>query len=168
MGFDHFRLACEVTIGRSLTLRLTVGNEAKTPLEFEEAFHTYFAVSDVHQVSVTGLEETPYIDKTDHFLTKPAAHARYTFNTFTDRIYNHTRTTCVLHDPGLRRSITIAKADSDTTVVFNPGKEMADLPATEWSRMLCVETVNASHSPITLAPGAAHSMEARISVEKDA
>ena len=168
MGFDHFRVVYEVTIGRTLNLRLTVGNEGKSALIFEEALHTYFTVSDVHDVSVTGLEETPYIDKTDNFATKPAAHAPYIFTAFTDRIYNHTRATCVLHDPGFHRRIVIAKESSDTTVVFNPGKEMPDLGPTEWPHLLCIETVNASHSPITLAPGTTHTMQATFSVEKDA
>ena len=68
MGFDHFKLAFELTIGKSLTMKLAVANEAKEPLVFEEAMHTYFHVVDVHEVSVTGLELTSFIDKTDNFI----------------------------------------------------------------------------------------------------
>jgi len=164
LGFDHFRVAYQLTIGRTLTLSLTVANEAPKPLVFEEALHSYFAVVDVHEVTVTGLEPTPYIDKTDHFALRPAARAPLAFTGFTDRVYNHTAATCVLEDRAGRRRITIAKVNSDTTVVFNPWRELTDLGADDWHEMLCVETVNAGLSPVTLAPGKTHTMQAHISV----
>ena len=165
LGFDHFRLAFQVTIGRTLTMKLTVANEAKVPLVFEEAMHTYFAVGDVHEVSVTGLEDTAYIDKTDNFAVKPGTHAPLTFTGFTDRVYNHTKATCIVHDGLGKRRIIIAKENSDTTVVFNPWKAMPDLGVDEWHELICVETVNASESPVRLDPGTTHTMRAHISVE---
>ncbi len=168
LGFDHFRVAFQLTIGRTLTMKLTVANDAEKPLVFEEALHTYFAVGDVREATVTGLEETSYIDKTDHFAVKPAAHAPLTFSAFTDRIYNHTTATTVIHDKANKRRITIAKTNSDTTVIFNPWKEMADLGAEQWPHLLCVETVNASESPVTLESGKTHTMQAHVSVEDGA
>src|SRR6185312_11588751 len=56
LGFDHFRVAYQVIVGRTLTLQLTVANDAKTPIVFEEALHTYYSVVDVHEATVTGLE----------------------------------------------------------------------------------------------------------------
>ena len=32
LGYDNFRLAFQVTIGRTLTMQLTVGNDAAVPL----------------------------------------------------------------------------------------------------------------------------------------
>ena len=55
LGFDHFRVAFQLTIGRSLTMQLTVANDAEAPLVFEEALHTYFAVGDVREVTSPGL-----------------------------------------------------------------------------------------------------------------
>jgi len=166
LGFDNFYLAFWFIIGRNLTMKLTVGNNAPTPLVFEEALHTYYSVADVRQVNVTGLEPTPFIDKTDHMREKPAAHAPLTFTGFTDRVYPNTSATCVLHDAAGHRRITVAKQNSNTTVVFNPWKAMPDMSADEWPHMLCVETVNAAANTVTLAPGGAHTMEAHISVEK--
>ncbi len=168
MGFDHFRLAYVLTIGRTLTLQLTVQNDAAGPLVFEEALHTYYAVGDVHETTVTGLEPTGYIDKTDGFAAKPAAGAPLNFTGPTDRIYDHTAATCVLHDRLTKRRIVVAKTNSDTTVVFNPWREMADLGPDEWHELLCVETVNAAASPVTLKPGESHTMQAHIAVEAGA
>ncbi|MDW5265576.1 MULTISPECIES: D-hexose-6-phosphate mutarotase [Acidobacteriaceae] len=167
LGFDNFRLAYRLVIGRTLTMQLAVANDAAVPLVFEEALHTYYSVMDVHEVTVTGLEPTPFIDKADGMREKPAAHAPLTFAGATDRVYQSTAATCVLHDAAGRRKITVAKTNSDTTVVFNPWKAMADLGEDEWHEMLCVETVNAAANTVTLAPGETHAMQAVISVEKN-
>jgi glucose-6-phosphate 1-epimerase len=164
MGFDKFRLASQLTIGRSLKMELTVANDDDKPLVFEEAMHTYFHVADVHEVSVTGLESTSYIDKTDDFKVKPAAHAPLVFTGFTDRVYENTTATCAIHDPLAKRVISIEKGNSNTTVVFNPWKEMPDLAADDWHEMLAVETVNAGVNAVTLAPGKVHTMTSHVTV----
>ena len=168
MGFDHFKLAFELTIGKSLTMKLAVANEAKEPLVFEEAMHTYFHVVDVHEVSVTGLEPTSFIDKTDNFKVKPAAHGPLTFTGVTDRVYENTAAACTIHDPLAKRRITNTKTGSNTSVVFNPWRELPDLAGDDWHEMLAVETVNAGANTVTLAPGKTHTMEAHITVEAGA
>ncbi|MBS1823169.1 MAG: D-hexose-6-phosphate mutarotase [Acidobacteria bacterium] len=164
MGFDHFRAALELTIGRSLTMKLAVANDSGAPLVFEEAMHTYFHVAGVRQVSITGLEPTSYLDKTDGFKLKPAAGVALTPSQFTDRIYNDTAATCSIHDPGFKRTITIAKEHSDTTVVFNPWKAMPDLGEDEWPSFVCVETVNAGKNAVTIEAGKTHVMTAHITI----
>ncbi len=168
LGFDHFKLAFDVTIGRSLTMKLTVANEAKEPLVFEEAMHTYFHVMDVHEVSVTGLEPTSFINKTDGFKVKPGAQGPLKFTGVTDRVYENTAAACTIHDPLAKRRITNTKTGSNTTVVFNPWRELPDLAADDWHEMLAVETVNAGANTVTLAPGKTHTMEAHITVEAGA
>jgi len=164
MGFDHFRLAFELILGRTLTMRLAVANDAQTPLIFEEALHTYFAVADVREVSVTGLEPAGYVDKTDNFRAKPAANAPFIPVAFTDRVYPNTTATCTIHDKAGKRDITIEKKNSHTTVVFNPWRELPDLGPDEWEKMICVETVNSAPNTVTLAPKSTHVMEAHIAV----
>ncbi len=165
LGFDKFRVAFRLIIGRSLTMQFTVANDAPMPLVFEEAMHTYFSVVDVHEVSVTGLEPTSFIDKTDNFKVNPAANAPLRFTGFTDRVYPNTTATCVIHDEAGRRKITIAKTNSNTTVVFNPWRELPDMGPDEWHEMLCVETVNAGANAVTLESGQTHTMQAYITVE---
>jgi glucose-6-phosphate 1-epimerase len=165
MGFDHFKLAFELIIGSSLTMRLTVANDSSQPLHFEEAMHTYYEVVDVHEASVTGLEPTSFIDKTDNFRVKPPAHAPIAFTTFTDRVYENTAATCVITDVPGKREITVAKTNSNTTVVFNPWKELPDMGPDEWHEMLALETVNAASNAVTLEPGKTHTMQAHVTVE---
>ena len=98
LGFAQFHLKMVFTIGPTLTLAMTVTNTGDRPLPFEEAFHSYYAVTDIHEATVTGLEPTSFIDKTDNMKRNPAANAPLTFTNFTDRVYNNTTATCTIHD----------------------------------------------------------------------
>jgi len=61
---EPFRATYIVTFARTLSLRLAVRNHAAHPITFEEALHSYFAVSDVTAVTISGLAGATYIDKT--------------------------------------------------------------------------------------------------------
>jgi glucose-6-phosphate 1-epimerase len=169
LGYDHFHLVYQLAIGRTLTMQLTVGNDADAPLIFEEALHTYYSVVDIHEVSVTGLEGTSYLDKMDDMREK-VQHGAVTITEPTDRVYLNTAAACVLHDKAGRRRITVAKTNSNTTVVWNPWEsgalKLPDLDPSEWHEFLAIESVNAAANAVTLAPRAAHTMQARVSVEE--
>ncbi|WP_433967188.1 D-hexose-6-phosphate mutarotase [Tunturiibacter gelidiferens] len=169
LGYDHFRLAYQLTVGRTLTMQLTVANDADTPLVFEEALHTYYAVADVHEIAITGLDGVSYLDKVDG-LKEKLQHGDITVTGPTDRVYLDTTGTCKLNDHAGRRRIAVAKTGSNTTVVWNPWEsgaaKLADMDPTEWHEFVAIETVNAATDAITLAPGATHIMQARVSVEE--
>ena len=164
-GYDHFRVAYELRIDAELRLRLSVANEGATPLRFEEALHTYFAMGDVRRTTVSGLEGTAYLDKTDGMQRKPAAGAAIAFTGPTDRVYEGTDAVCTIEDAAGSRRIVNRKTSSETTVVFNPWKAMADLGEEQWPRFVCVETANAGVDAVVLRPSEVHTMEAVMSVE---
>jgi glucose-6-phosphate 1-epimerase len=159
----------EVRIGRALRLSLRVENRSPAPVRFEEALHTYLAVSDVRQVSVAGLAGARYQDRLapEPEQTQGAEPIRITAET--DRIYAPTRAACVVDDPGWGRRLVIEKEGSDSTVVWNPwvakAKAMPDFGDEEWPAMLCVETCNVRAQAVTLAPGQTHTLAATIRVE---
>lgn len=161
-GFGGFRLAYEVEIGAHVALRLTVGNAGMEPLRFEEALHTYFAVGDVRTAEIRGLEEVGYLDKTAGGREEKAAGKALRLSGPTDRVYPGTAAACDILDPAGGRTLRNEKRNSMTTVVWNPWKAMPDLGGEAWPRMLCVETANTGADAVTLAPGASHTMEARI------
>ena len=168
LGFDNFHLAYQLTIGRALTMQLTVANEAPTPLVFEEALHTYYAVTDIHEINITGLDGVTYLDKVDDFKPK-VQQGPVTITQQTDRVYLNTTTACIIHDTAAKRRTQVEKTGSNTTVVWNPwedgARRIADLDPTEWHEYVAVETVNAAANTITLAPKATHVMHAHITVE---
>ena len=167
---QDFRLRFEVRVSASLEMSLTVNNTSASVFEFEEALHTYFAVSDVRQVKVTGLERTSYIDKTDGLKHKPQGDVPVTITAETDRVYLATQSACVLDDPGFARRIIVSKEHSDATVVWNPwiakAKAMADFGDDEWPGMICIETVNAGPHRVKLNPGHSHTTTAKIKSEE--
>jgi glucose-6-phosphate 1-epimerase len=167
LGYDRFLLAYQITFGKQLKLRLSAANDGDTPLRIEEALHTYLHVADVEQVRVRGLFEADYLDKIDGFARKTQTEPVLTFTGITDRPYLNTTSPIVVDDPALRRRITVTKANSNTTVIWNPwaNARLADMPADGWRQMLCVESANAADNALTLRPHEAHALETTISIE---
>ncbi len=169
-GFDSFRAAYEIILGadegRTVTLRLTVANSGDQPLQFEEALHSYFHIGDSRTTTVTGLESATFLDKTDQARPKQTSAGPLTFQKQTDSVFAANQATIKIHDPQYTRTLTIAKQNSATTVVWNPFPEasanLPDLPPDAWQHFLCVEAANTGTDAITLAPGETHSLEARI------
>jgi glucose-6-phosphate 1-epimerase len=170
LGFDHFKVAYEIAIGQTLTMKLTVANEADKPLVYEEALHTYYVVSDVRAVSTTGLVSTPFLDKRDGGREKMQVEDPLVLTWTTDRVYMNTTAVCEINDAAKNRRIKIAKSGSGTTIVWNPWSELtpglADMEPEGWVGMLCVESGNAGPNAITLAPGETHTLKSVISVEQ--
>ena len=166
LGFGHFRVAYELILGSTLTLRLSVANEGDEPMRFEEALHSYFAVGEAEQIQISGLADTEYLDKTDNFARKRQQEELLMLHGETDRPYLNTPATVGIQDGVMKRQIAVAKRASMTTVVWNPWAELAaklaDLPGDGWHRFVCIETANAANNAITLAPREAHAMEAPV------
>lgn len=161
-------LQCRITVGDTLEIELVTQHQGQQPVTLSEALHTYFNVSDVRQISVTGLDGCDYLDKVDDFRRKRQAGA-VTFAGEVDRIYLDSRADCLILDPGLARQIRISKQGSDSTVVWNPWTEkaarMGDLGEDGYLTMVCVESANAAENAVTLAPGDEHRLQLRYAVE---
>ena len=168
LGYDRFRVACEMLLGRELTVRLTVANPGDTPLHFEEALHSYFAVADVRETAVAGLEGAEYLDKRDAGKAKRAPDGPLVLDRFTDRVFPAHAGAATIADRGNQRTIVAEKEHSGTTVVWNPWTEGAaalkDLGDEEWTGFLAVEAANTGEQAITLAPGATQTMTVKVRV----
>jgi glucose-6-phosphate 1-epimerase len=169
LGYASFHLRFRVTIGSSLEMELETRNEGSEPLTYEEALHTYFAIADIRQASVSGLEGTTFIDKTDGFKRKKLGNEPMQIAKETDQVHLSTQATCVIHDPVWQRRIIIGKSGSDSTVVWNPWidktKGMSDMDPDDWQKVVCVESANAANNTVHLAPGASHKLTASIRIE---
>lgn len=164
--WDHaFDLELVVTVGHTLSMALVTRNTGTTAFTMTDALHTYFAIGDIAQTTVQGLDGCAYLDKVQN-----AAQFTQTgpvmFTGETDRVYIDTAGACVVDDATWGRRIHVAKQGSTSTVVWNPwrDKTFADMAAGEYSGMVCVETCNAGPDQITLAPGGLHTLTAFISV----
>jgi glucose-6-phosphate 1-epimerase len=158
-----------VTMGKELSIELRIKNTGSTPFTFEDALHSYFAVSDIGKVQVEGLDGVTYIDKVDGRKEKTQAGA-IGFAGETDRIYLKTGGPLTVVDGGWKRKVQIEKQGSGTTVVWNVGgtKAVADFGPEDWHHYVCVETANLKESggALTAAPGEEKRLAMHVRVEK--
>ena len=156
-----------VTLGETLRCELITRNLDQQPFLITQALHTYFNITDISNVSVSGLDGRRYLDKPDGFAEKHQEGA-ITFASEVDRVYLDTDDVCRIEDAGMGRNIIIDKVGSRSTVVWNPWVEnamkMADMPDDGYRTMVCVETTNAASDGVTLQPGESHSMLAEYRV----
>ena len=166
----EFRLVHRVTFGAELRLELVCTNTGTTALRFEEALHTYNRVADVQGARLQGLDTVRFLDNTDANREK-TQRGDVAIVSQTDNAYLNTDNTVDLSDPKMHRRIRLTKANSLTTVVWNPWRDGAvklrDLGDGEWAQFLCVEASNILGAAINLAPGREHRMTAVLSVNQD-
>jgi len=152
-GFEarlQVRLSAE-----ALSQRLVVRNTDLVPWKFTLAFHGYLHVDGLDGVSVTGLEDSAYIDHVDGVLPKRADHAAIAFTGELDRVYPGATGPWQLQqrNSGLR----ITSEGCADVVVWNPGATLAatlpDLAPGDHERFVCVEP-GSVEAPVELAPGA--------------
>ena len=157
----RFRVTLRIVIGKTLEISLQTENLDERPFTLTEALHTYFAVGDIASVQILGLQNTVYADALDAFAHKSSAGA-ITITQETDRVYLDTNHTVIIRDDALRRSVTVGKSGSRSTVVWNPwidkAKRMEDFADDSYKTMVCIETANALRNGVTVAPGTSHTL----------
>jgi D-hexose-6-phosphate mutarotase len=164
------RVTFVATVGKTLTVELITENTGNTPFEIGEALHTYFTISDVDALRITGMEGCTYLDKVGVAQARTQQGA-IQIASEVDRIYIDTEADCLIEDAGFKRRIRIAKSGSRSNVVWNPWIEksakMGDFGSdTGYRGMVCVESANAASNIVTVAPGAKHSLRVVYSTEK--
>lgn len=158
----------QITVGTALELELITRNQEPHPVTIGQALHTYFAISDIREVDVDGLNGCPYLDKVDGFKRKQQS-GTVTFSGETDRIYLDSTADCIIEDSTMERRICISKRGSASTIVWNPWNEkaeqMGDLGERSYLGMVCVESANAADDVVTIAAGGEHRLYVRYDVE---
>ena len=160
----RFALSLVVTIGDVLDLALVTHNTGEQAFDITQALHTYFAVGDIAQVGIAGLDGSRYLDKVRDFAVFDQS-GTVMFDGEVDRIYQRVQGPLTISDPVLGRRIDIDCSGSTTTVVWNPWKEIAiamqDLADDDYRRLVCVETANAADEIVTIEPGTQYRLGAR-------
>lgn len=164
----RFELILEVTVGQTLRLVLTTRNTSEQPFTITEALHSYFAVGDIAQTAVAGLDGCRYIDKAAG--ASGAAKAQQGdvhIGAEVDRVYLGPASELTVLDSAGKRAIHIASRGSRTAVVWNPWAQiaagMADLKDDAFRRFVCVETANAGEDVVSVLPGQTHEIMSEIS-----
>jgi len=148
-----------VTVSDRLTMELITANRSPDrPFEFENCLHTYFAVGDIRQVSLTGLQATPFLDHAAGAVgaRRDGEDSPLCITKETNRVYLGTAGAVEIHDENLKRTIRVEKFNSRSTVVWNPWttqKMPDDFDPAEHQRMVCVESGNVKQNKLLLPAG---------------
>jgi len=167
-AFPPFTADYTVTVDQALTLRLAVTNTSPDEsFTFENCLHSYFEVSDITAVSITGLKGATFLDKVANFAQKTETSDAIRISSEVDRTYLNTTEPVEITDPRLGRKIRIEKQASLSTVVWNPwvskAQQMPDFGNDEFNRMVCVESGNVASNQVTLPPGESSTLIVKLS-----
>lgn len=136
-----------------LVLVLRVSNTGDQSFSWTGGLHPYFAVQDVLTSSAAGLAGLGVQDRYDTDLrSQPPGDLCWTEQPF-ERLYEACPPV-TLETGGY--SLRLSASGFDQWMVWNPGeagaRALADLPAGDWRRFVCVEPVCVTR-PVLLAPG---------------
>ncbi len=150
--FD-FALRLRVTVqASSLEVSLRVHNTGSQPFPFSAALHSYFAIDQLDQARITGLQRVRYSEETPPDALQ--AEEVLQFADKLDRIYHQLPGPLQLESGGA--TLRLAQQGFTDAVVWNPGAQDAsalpDLADDEYPRFVCIEA--ALIQPDLLAAGA--------------
>lgn len=163
-----FCVELTIIVGQTLEVSLKVTNPSDMPFEYTCALHSYYKLSSIENIAITGLQGASYHSQLEpgEFIQKEPFLA---INKAETRHYHQTEATCVIEDYGFRRDIRVEKSGSKITTVWNPGKEtcatIGDLPNDAYKTFVCVEAVNAFDDVIILDPKESHTTAVMIGLE---
>lgn len=157
-----FELTYKIKIAEELTLELITKNCDLEAFTITQALHTYFNISNILKVYVSGLENKPYFDslQQENYLDSESI----LFNEEIDRVYQGVNNPILLVD--VDRTYTVTNYGSSSLVVWNPWLEkstkMSGMEANSYEGMLCIESANALDDFKTIEPNETHSLKATI------
>ena len=171
VGWSHqSMLELHITLAERLTIRLDNHNLGTEPLAISQALHSYFAVSDIHQVTVQGFDACPYYDCLEQWQPQ-TQNGDLTFNGETDRVYVQVPEWLEIVDGGWQRRIHIRTQGSHSAIVWNPwtvkAQTLSGFAADAWPQMLCIENANVLDDHLLLEPGARHQLQLELSCTAD-
>jgi glucose-6-phosphate 1-epimerase len=163
----EFTLKLRVLVGQDLQVTLETTNRGAQEFGFSAALHTYFAISDIENIQIDGLKNTPFLSKVHNFKQFVEA-GPIRIDQQVDRVYLDTVAACTIHDSVSKRHIVVEKEGSRTTVVWNPwaklAAEMTDLGPETYRKYVCVETVVGPQEGMRLAAGGTQRMTQKIKI----
>jgi len=169
-GWPHnVALKLSIRLDHQLHVSLVCYNAGTETVTLSQALHSYFAVSDVRQIHIEGLDGLRYLNTLQSWEEEQHQDGDLHFTAETDRIYLDTPHHVSIVDPGWQRRIQIMTTGSKSAVIWNPWidktKTFSDMAADGWQGMVCVETANVLGDMVTLAPDDLHTMSVSIWAE---
>ncbi|MFT6201599.1 MAG: glucose-6-phosphate 1-epimerase [Candidatus Endobugula sp.] len=169
-------LTYRIAIGETLSTSLHITNKSPQAFVFSGALHSYFAVSHIDNVSISGLDQCEYYDALDaddkgEWRVK-RQQGDITFTEEVDRVYQSSDTPVVIIDNSRgsinkKRTLRLQSSGSKSAVVWNPWIEksqaLSQCKEDDYQRMVCIETANAVDDVVRLEPNSVHELQITLS-----
>ena len=163
----HFQLRLYVEISSTLKVNLTMTNTDQQAWDFSGALHSYLAVTDVREMSISGMG-THYLDSLQNGNSCQGTEI-LTLQSGIDRVYTEPQAHIHIHDHQAQRTITIENHGHNSAVLWNPWQEgaetMVDMSSDGYLTMMCVESTWHAANLATgkiLLPGESHRLSTHI------
>ncbi|MCY1421587.1 putative glucose-6-phosphate 1-epimerase [compost metagenome] len=166
-GWPHAaELKLSILLDERLQLTLSTRNTDDVPLALSQALHSYFAVSDIREVEVEGLDGCRYIETLEDWQLRKQQ-GNIAFGGETDRIYLETPKRMAIVDRAWKRRIQLEVENSASAVVWNPwidkARRLSQFAEDAWQGMLCIETARVMNDCVVLKPGEEQQMVLKVS-----
>ena len=157
------------TVGQTLEATLKVTNTSAKPFEYSCALHSYYSLSAIENITISGLQGVGYYNQLTSEKDVQEEELLKIEGPLT-RHYLNTEAPVVIFDHIFRRKIKADKSGSKVTTVWNPGEEtcaqIGDLPDDAYETFVCVEATNAFNYQIGLRPGESYETSVVIGLEE--
>lgn len=153
-----------IKITDKLECSLETTNIGNKEFCYSEALHAYFNIGSRDETVIKGLSGYSYKSSLDGKIYKQKNDL--TINEEFDAAFlNHTAD-IQIEDRIFNRVITLNKSGSNTTVVWNPNKDLEEMSVGQYKNFICVEPANQGDCFITLQPSEKHKITMVVGVKK--
>lgn len=152
-----------IKITDKLEYQLETTNNGDEIFEFSEALHAYFNIGSIDDVKIKGLTNHQYknsLDGKDYTLEEDLK-IKGEF----DSAFQSHKATVEIVDNVLNRIISVEKNGSNTTVVWNPNKDLAEMSEGQYKKFVCIEPSNQGDFFVSLQPKEKHKISMTIQVK---
>ena len=161
-----FELTYTIIISKDLTLQLNTKNNDNKAFKITQALHTYFDISNILDIKISGLDKKPYLDALDK--KQKIQIDDLLIDKEVDRVFQEINNTITLHDK--TKTIDINNQGSSSLVVWNPWYEkcskMSAMNNDSFKTMVCIESANAFEDEVEIQANKSHTLEAKITLSK--
>ena len=157
-----FELALHVEVGEHLKVELKTTNLDIKAFEITQALHTYFDISHIDDVEISGLENKPYLDALTY--KNEVQRGVITFSKEVDRVYQKVDKPIILKDKN--RTLHVESSGSSSAVIWNPWidkcSRMSAMRQDAYKEFVCIESANAFDDVRLILPNELHILKVLI------
>ena len=161
-----FELDIVFELGENLKIGMKTTNRDSEAFTITEAFHSYFLVSDIKNVTIYGLENRTYFDALEE--KKGLEKSAIKIDREIDRVYEGVDRDIILKDS--QKEIVLTTKGSASAIVWNPwidkAKRISGMRDDAYREFVCIESANAFGDYRVLKPDETHSLSLELLIKK--